>query len=152
MYCVTSTCSPDLRVAIFEIFRIYNYLCTHICSSSIGEPIWVTAKKHGKRAHTYFWVGSEVGICRLKNWTLRVWRLMLDPLICRRRSWEFGQMNTIILTAVTLLIAELTLCWTGSPVQTVIVPSKFMRTFFCCRLYVYCKKNINISEVAERNW
>lgn len=25
-----------------------------------GEPIWITAKKHGKKVGVYFWPGSEV--------------------------------------------------------------------------------------------
>ncbi|GAV02321.1 hypothetical protein RvY_12905 [Ramazzottius varieornatus] len=32
----------------------------------LGEPIWVTAKKQGKRAHTYFWVGSEAEIMGIR--------------------------------------------------------------------------------------
>lgn len=53
-------------------FTIADTLVTHDARWWGGEPIWVTAERQGKRAASFFWVGSDIAISgRLPTW----WKL-----------------------------------------------------------------------------
>lgn len=53
-------------------FTITDTLVTHDPRWWGGEPLWVTVEKQGKRAASYFWVGSDIVIAgRLPTWWRR---------------------------------------------------------------------------------
>ena len=53
-------------------FTIADTLVTHDTRWWGGEPLWVTVEKQGRRAASYFWVGSDIVIAgRLPTWWKR---------------------------------------------------------------------------------
>lgn len=53
-------------------FTIADTAVTHDTRWWGGEPLWVTVEKQGKRAASYFWVGSDIVIAgRLPTWWKR---------------------------------------------------------------------------------
>ncbi|KAH3831572.1 uncharacterized protein LOC127876504 isoform X2 [Dreissena polymorpha] len=54
-----------------------------------GEPLWTTAIKHGKKAASFFWVGSEVNIsgCRPTYWEPYNGSITWEARIDRAMKW-----------------------------------------------------------------